>query len=146
MKRIYFIIALTAVTGSVFAQAEKAKPEVLTVKETEFNFGTVPQGKPVFHSFEIFNTGTTPLKIDNVMTSCGCTTPEWSKDPIPAGGSTKIKVGYNAAAEGEFQKSITVQYNGSETKQIIIKGNVWRAPAGAAPSNPSIQFLKQQIQ
>jgi hypothetical protein len=116
----------------------------LDVKEVEFDFGKIPQGKPVFHYFEVINKGTIPIKIDNVQTSCGCTTPEWSKDPIAPGASTQVKVGYNAASEGPFDKFITLQYNGNATKQIKIKGIVWKAPVGAAPSNPSIQFLKQQ--
>jgi hypothetical protein len=55
-------------------------------------------------------------------------------------------VGFNAAMEGDFEKYISVQYNGSVQKQIKIKGTVWRAPEGAAPPNASVQFLKQQLQ
>jgi hypothetical protein len=87
-----------------------------------------------------------PLKLDNVQASCGCTTPEWNKEPIVAGGTDRIKVGYNAAAEGYFEKPITITYNGNQTKVIKIKGTVWKAPAGSAPANQSVQFLKQQIQ
>jgi len=111
-----------------------------------FDFGTIPQGKPVFHYFDIINTGKAPLKLDNVQASCGCTTPEWSKEAIGANSTAKIKVGYNAANEGSFEKYITVTYNGNETKQIIIKGTVWKAPAGSAPANASVQLLKQQLQ
>jgi hypothetical protein len=74
------------------------------------------------------------------------TTPEWSKDEVEPGATTKIKVGFNAAADGYFEKPITVQYNGNVQKTVKIKGIVWKAPAGSAPSNASIQFLKQQIQ
>ena len=58
--------------------------------------------------------------------------------------SAKIKVGYNAAAEGPFEKFITVTYNTNQTKQIKIKGIVWKAPEGSAPANASIDFLKKQ--
>ena len=121
-----------------------ANPEVLQIKETEHDFGKIPQGKPVYYFFEIVNTGTTPLKLDNVQASCGCTTPEWNHEAIAAGASDKIKVGYNAAAEGNFEKYITITYNGNQTKQIKIKGNVWKAPVGSAPANASVQILKQQ--
>ena len=84
------------------------------------------------------------MVISNVQTSCGCTTPEWSREPIAPGGSTKIKVGYNAASEGNFEKYITLTYNQNLTKQLNIKGTVWKAPEGAAPGNSSIQLLKQQ--
>jgi hypothetical protein len=128
------------------APVASAPAEVITVKETIYDFGKIPQGKPVFHYFEIVNTGAKPIKLDNVQASCGCTTPEWNHDEIGAGASSIIKVGYNSANEGPFDKYITIQYNGSTTKQIRIKGEVWRAPATSAPTNTSITFLKQQIQ
>ena len=120
--------------------------EAIDFKETEHDFGKIPQGKPVYYFFEIVNKTNMPLKLDNVQASCGCTTPEWNRDPIAANGTDKIKIGYNAASEGSFEKIITVTYNGNQTKQIKIKGSVWKAPAGPAPSNSSIQFLKQQTQ
>ena len=120
--------------------------EVLEVKQTAHDFGKIPQGKPAYHFFEIVNTGKEAIKLDNVVATCGCTTPEWSKDPIEPGQSQKIKVGYNAASEGPFEKYITISYNGNQSKQLSIKGNVWKAPLGSAPSNSSIQFLKQKFQ
>lgn len=118
--------------------------EVLKLKETEHDFSSIPQGKPVYYSFEITNTGKTALKLDDVHASCGCTTPEWSRDPIAAGATAKIKVGYNAAAEGPFEKFITITYNSNQTQQIKIKGAVWKAPEGSAPANASVDFLKKQ--
>jgi hypothetical protein len=154
MKRILFMTValfglsqLKAQTNELAIKAvEKPVTDVLLLKTAEYDFGTIPQNKPVYYYFEIVNTGTTPLKLDNVQASCGCTTPEWSKDPIPAGGSEKIKVGFNAASEGPFDRFITVMYNGNQTKQLRIKGTVWKAPAGSAPANQSLTFLKQQIQ
>jgi hypothetical protein len=128
------------------AQTATVAPEPLQFKETEHDFGNVPQGKPVFYFFEIKNSGTKPVTLNNVQASCGCTTPEWSKDPIAPGATARIKVGFNAAAEGAFEKYISVQYNETVQKQIKIKGNVWHAPAGAAPANASVSFLKQQLQ
>ncbi|GAC1420653.1 MAG: hypothetical protein NVS1B13_16640 [Flavisolibacter sp.] len=131
------------------AQEDKSKlfvSDALELKESEHDFGKIPQGKPVFYNFEIVNKTTSPLKLDNVQASCGCTTPEWNKEPIAAGGTDRIKVGYNAASEGPFDKFITVTYNTNQTKQIKIKGTVWKVPIGSAPPNASIQFLKQQIQ
>ena len=56
----------------------------------------------------------------------------------------KCKVGYNSAAEGPFDKFITITYNTTQTKQIRIKGTVWKAPEGPAPSNSSVELLKKQ--
>lgn len=128
------------------SQAQTATAETFQFTETEYDFGKIPQGKPVYHFFGVKNAGAVPQKLDNVTASCGCTTPEWNHEPIAAGATDKIKVGYNAASEGYFEKFITVTYNGSVTKQIKIKGTVWKAPAGSAPTNSSINFLKQQIQ
>ena len=144
MKKIYMLLFL--LMGFAAVHAQTATADALEVKELEFDFGTIPQGKPVYHNFQITNKGATPLKLDNVQASCGCTTPEWNKEAVAAGASDKIKVGYNAAAEGHFEKYITVTYNGNSTKQIKIKGEVWKAPAGSAPSNASVNFLKQQMQ
>lgn len=145
MKKIFTLLFL--LNSFVAVQAQNVAPaDALEVKELEFDFGTIPQGKPVYHAFQVTNKGKTALTLDNVQATCGCTTPEWSKDPIAPGAKQTIKVGYNAAAEGPFEKFITVSYNGNGTKQIKIKGNVWKAPVGSAPSNPSVNFLKQQLQ
>ncbi len=142
MKKI-FILCFSLL--SVLALRAQNATEAIELKETEYDFGKIPQGKPVYHSFEIRNKANAPLKLENVLTSCGCTTPEWNREPIAPGASDKIKVGYNAATEGDFEKFITITYNGNQTKQIKIKGSVWKTPAGAAPANASVHFLKQQI-
>lgn len=128
------------------AQVKPSAPgeDVLKLKESEHDFDKIPQGKPVYYNFEIVNTGKTELKLDNVQASCGCTTPEWSRDAIAPGATAKIKVGYNAAAEGPFNKTITITYNTNQSKVLIIKGTVWKAPEGSAPANGSVEFLKKQ--
>jgi hypothetical protein len=142
------IISLCLLLSAFFVANSQTDPkpaiDVLQIKETEFNFGKIAQGKPVYHTFEIVNTSSQPLKLDNVQASCGCTTPEWSRDAIAPGATAPIKVGYNAAAEGEFTKFITITYNGNQTKQLKITGAVWKAPDGVAPGNASVQFLKAQ--
>ena len=132
-------------TTDVTAATAVAKTAVdpLLLKEESYDFGKIPQGKPVHHVFTVANTGNTPLKIANVQASCGCTTPEWDKEnAIPAGGEGKITVGYNAAAEGAFTKFITITYNESSSRQINIKGEVWKTPAASAPENKGISELK----
>jgi hypothetical protein len=121
-----------------------ATVEVLKLKETEYDFGKIPQGKPVFHSFEVVNISNVPQKIENVVATCGCTTPEWSKEPIAPGATAKIKVGYNAVADSYFEKFITITYNNNQTRQIKIKGTVWKAPETSAPGNASVDLLKKQ--
>lgn len=147
MKKILPLFALLTAVFFAGAQGTTAPHEdQLQLKQTEHDFGQIAQGKPVYHSFTIVNTGKEPLKLDNVSASCGCTTPEWSQEPIAPGASAIIKVGYNAAAEGSFDKAITITYNTNQQKFLKIKGTVWKAPEGSAPANASVQFLKKQTQ
>lgn len=145
MQKIYIFIFVLGLTGFCYGQ-NNIKPaqanDVLLIKETKFDFGKIPQGKPVTHIFEVANTGREILQIENVQASCGCTTPEWSHEPIAVGGTKKITVGYNAAANGPFEKTITISYNSGLTKQLFIKGEVWQTPAEPAPANASVQLLK----
>ncbi|HEV2830352.1 MAG TPA: DUF1573 domain-containing protein, partial [Hanamia sp.] len=110
----------------------------------EFDFGKIPQGKPVTHIFEFTNNGKIPFALDNVQASCGCTTPVWNKEVVAPGATAKITVGYNAANEGPFSKPVTITYNGNLTKQIIIKGEVWKTPVTSAPENTSVNSLKNE--
>jgi hypothetical protein len=145
MKKLTFSIFLLFSSAILFAQAqptETPKADPLQVREMSYDFGKIPQGKPVTHVFVVSNTGTEPLMLENVQASCGCTTPEWTKDPIPAGGTKEIKVGYNAAAEGAFTKSISIFYNKGQVKSIVIKGEVWKTPEQSAPKNNSLSLLK----
>lgn len=118
------------------------KTEGIKFSETVFDFGKIPQGKPVTHVFTVENIGNDSLKIDNVQASCGCTTPEWTKTPIAKGGKTTIKVGYNSAAEGFFDKTITVYYNGGQVKVLNIKGIVWKTPDQSAPTNQALNIFQ----
>jgi hypothetical protein len=160
-KLFLFVVTLIVSLGSnCFAQvlsatgnpqdavkidAPVASEEILTLPELEFNFGKIPQGKPVTHIFEVKNNGKDSLKISNVQASCGCTTPEWERNKeILSGEKSIIKVGYNAAAEGSFNKSITIMYNDNQNKLITIKGEVWKTPSASAPSNEGINELKNK--
>jgi len=152
MKKIITFLFFAILCLNLHAQTEnnivdkdtKIENEAtISLKEESYDFGKIPQGKPVHHIFVVQNSGKIEYKLDNVQASCGCTTPTWEKDKIiPVGGSSDIKVGYNAAAEGPFTKSITITYNTNQFKVITIKGEVWRTPAASAPANSGINELK----
>lgn len=145
MRQLIAIFCMLTTAYAASAQGTVPAEDVLQMKELSFDFGKIPQGKPVYHFFELTNTGKSPLKLDDVHATCGCTTPEWSRDPIAPGTTAVIKVGYNAAAEGVFEKPITITYNASQQSKVItIKGQVWKAPDGAAPANAAVNFLKKQ--
>ncbi len=156
MKKTLLIIIYGLLTACV-ADAQPAplnnasnyvsqKEDILQLKETGFSFGKIPQGRPVNHVFEVVNIGRSPLLLENVQASCGCTTPEWSREPIAPGATVPIKVGYNAYSDGHFNKTVTIFYNNGQTKTLIITGEVYKLPATAAPENASVQFLKQTNQ
>lgn len=144
MRKTAFLLVFLAATLFSFAQETATPADQLKLKETTHDFGSIPKGKPVYYSFEITNTGITPLKLDDVHASCGCTTPEWSREPIAPGATAQIRVGYNAATEGPFEKNITITYNSNQSKILFIKGAVWKGPEGSAPANASVNFLKKQ--
>ena len=93
--------------------------------QTEHDFGTLEIKQPAVYNFEFSNTGKTPLVIQNVETSCGCTVPEWTKEPVKPGKTGTITIKYDAEYPGMFSKSITVYYNGKDSPvKLKIKGLV----------------------
>lgn len=82
-------------------------------EEKSYDFGEITQGDKVEHVFKFKNTGDTDLIIKNVKTSCGCTAPEWPKEPIAAGETSEIKVVFNSRGK-----------NGNQSKNIMIYANV----------------------
>ncbi len=142
-KQIFFFSVWMVISAvAVMGQSSNAILKI-ALQESVFDFGKIPQGKPVFHSFVVKNTSAQNLQIADVQASCGCTTPEWKREIVAPGESTIIKVGYNAAAAGYFEKTITLFYGEGETSLITIKGDVWKTPEQPAPSNKSVAFLKQ---
>jgi hypothetical protein len=81
---------------------------------------------PVSVDFHFVNRSEEPIVINNVKATCGCTTPEWTHEPVDQGNTGHIKVTYNPRNRiGMFNKSITVSTNGNpETITLIIKGTV----------------------
>ncbi|MFM9074736.1 MAG: DUF1573 domain-containing protein, partial [Bacteroidota bacterium] len=107
----------------VFAQ----KAEPLLFKETVHDFGSVPEkGGPVEYEFGFINNTGQPLVLVNVEASCGCTTPEWSRDPIPPGKPGFVRARFDPEGRpGFFKKNITITTS-PETVQVILQltGNV----------------------
>ena len=131
MKQFLFVVALMLVATAGFSQATASAPAakadvaIASFDAQTFDFGKIKQGTPATHEFQFTNTGTVPLIITNVQASCGCTTPDWSRDPILPGGRGFIKATYSAASAGNFNKTVTVTANvEGGTVQLMIKGEV----------------------
>jgi hypothetical protein len=124
MKRLSFIFSLLIIGIALKAQIATTKMQVAS---TEHDFGTFKEeaGRQTF-DFIVTNTGTEPLIIQNVQASCGCTTPEWTKQPIPAGAKGKVTAIYDPANRpGQFNKTLSVYTNTKpEVTVLVIKGEV----------------------
>lgn len=124
MKRLLLFLSLLIFGVTVNAQVAQTK---MQLSATEHDFGTFKEeaGRQTF-DFLVTNTGTEPLVIQNVVASCGCTTPDWTKQPIPAGGQGKVTAIYDPANRpGPFSKTLSVYSNTKpEVVVLVIKGEV----------------------
>lgn len=126
MKRVISLFALILISAmSIVSMAQSNGPE-MTFDEKAHDFGTIKEADgPVAHIFEFTNTGNEPLVILAVNASCGCTRPEYPKEPIKPGKKGKIKVTFNPAGRpGEFSKDIKVRTNGNKRPILKITGTV----------------------
>jgi len=131
-----------SVTPVAKKAVNKNAPKLLfTDKNDTYDFGKVPEGPVAEHIFEFKNVGKEPLIISNCNASCGCTTPEWNKEPILPGKKGKITVRYNTQGRvGPIAKSVYVTSNavlpvGKDRYELFIKGMVVAAPTTDAPKN-----------
>jgi len=126
MKRILLLSALVCMFAGM-AKAQERAAVISAIDSAVFDFGNVKEADgPVSHVFKLKNTGEAPLVITSANASCGCTTPEWTKEPIAPGKSGEIKVTYNVVGRpGQFTKTINVVSNvKTGTYVLTIKGNV----------------------
>jgi hypothetical protein len=122
MKKLVLLSVLfNLVFTGAFAQAK------IQFSEEKHDFGNVKETNgPVSHIFTFKNTGNAPLFIQNVETSCGCTSPEYSKEPIQPGKSGIVKATFDPAGRPNyFDKNLTVISNAENNRVVLnIKGNV----------------------
>lgn len=94
---------------------EAGQSSALTFEEKVHNFGEITAGEKVEYSFKFTNTGTSPLLIEDAISSCGCTVPEWPKEPIKPGQSGYMKVIFDSHGKsGYTEKEISVKINNND--------------------------------
>ena len=124
MKRVLFFLSLVMFGVTAYSQISET---TMQLSATEHDFGTFKEeaGRQTF-DFIVTNTGTNPLVIQNVVASCGCTTPEWTRQPIPAGGQGKVTAIYDPKNyPGKFSKTLSVYTNTKpKVSVLVIKGEV----------------------
>jgi hypothetical protein len=123
MKKIFMLIPIFLI--SVFIGCSQTTDQVAAGAEIKFedsshDYGTIPYDGNGTFDFIYTNTGKEPLVLKNVNTSCGCTVPEWPKDPIAPGAKGTIKVKYNTKNIGSFTKTVTV-YSNAVTNPVTLK-------------------------
>ena len=101
----------------------------------EYDFGSIKEGDKVTYSYKFQNTGDAPLIIQNVQPTCGCTAPDWSKEPIPVGASGFVKVEFDSnGKQGIQNKTVTVSANTwPKTLVLRFKAQVNPKPTAGAP-------------
>ena len=105
---------------------EKQTGNIATVSidRTTMDFGSFPQSENQESSFTLTNTGNSLLVIQDIITSCGCTKVEYSKEPVRPGGTLEVKVLYEAEDAGYFKKTVTVYCNTENSPlRLTVKGN-----------------------
>jgi hypothetical protein len=142
MNRLFVFVFILF---SISAFAQQAKPVLF--REEVYDFGSVKEdGGPVVHEFVFTNTANRPIKIMNVQPSCGCTTPDWSKEPVAPGKTGFVKASYDPKGRpGYFNKTLTVTSDYEANPVILqIKGNVSNNGVGSDAefqiANGSLKF------
>lgn len=150
MKNILFVfgfmflfVATSFAQGNLNLQSGTPDTPAQTAKfkwlsKTEHDFGKIPQDVPATVKYEFTNEGEAPLIITNVKPSCGCTTPDYTKEPIKKGEKGFITATYNAHNAGSFIKTVTVTANTEEQNVTLrIQGEVLPKPADSTgtPTN-----------
>jgi hypothetical protein len=130
MKKLVLLTIMMFVGVLAYAQTATTHEWNSTVHD----FGKITQNIPAQCEFKLTNKGATPLLITSTTGSCGCTVPEYTKEQIASKKSGVVKATFNAAALGQFSKTITVVLSNGVTEILTIKGEVV-APTGTAPTN-----------
>lgn len=131
MKRISLLVVVlvSVVCMSKAQQAVQDTSLVIKFEKLVHDFGTIAKGSDGTCEFIFANLGQTPLIVNYASASCGCTVPDWTREPVQPGKTGTIKVKYNTAIVAPFTKTVTVQSNAKNSPVILtIKGVVAEQP------------------
>jgi hypothetical protein len=126
-------LAFAGLKNTALAQSTGG-PQIKFEKDVH-DYGNIKQHSNGSCEFKFTNTGNAPLVISNAQGSCGCTVPDWPKDPIKPGASAVIKVNYDTKRVGPINKQVTVTCNDPDNPTVIlkIKGNVEQVEDAGMP-------------
>ena len=125
MRKLISLAVMALFTIGAFAQTETKKEEVkgpgISFDKMVHDYGDVVKGGDGESTFTFTNTGTEPLILSAVRSSCGCTTPFWTSEPVMPGKTGEIKVRYNTNSVGTINKSVTVSSNAVNSPSTILR-------------------------
>jgi hypothetical protein len=133
MKKLFLLPLLflaTAVTVNAQDATTQTAPNPngpqMKFDVMEHNFGTIKQGEVVTYEFKFKNSGKEPLVISTAVGSCGCTVPDWPKEPIAPGKTGIMKVTFNSTGKmGTIDKTVTITSNNRDGQLVLhMKGEV----------------------
>lgn len=156
MKRIFLVFGLIGTLAFVSCKEKNATAKintenvavaeerdaaakqlpVMAFEKSEHDFGTIDQGTPQETIFTFTNTGNAPLIITDAKSSCGCTIPKFTKDPVAPGGSGELLVKFNGSGQNQVTKTITVTAN-TEKGSELLRIKAFVTPKGAAAVGPT---------
>ena len=116
---LLFSISYQFVNGQDLSSTASA-PEIY-FEETFHDFGDIIQNEKVTHTFKFENKGSAPLIISNIITTCGCTAPEWPKSPIKPGGTESIEIVFDSRGKSGIQNKVITIISNASTPQSRIK-------------------------
>lgn len=122
MRKIITILSVVLLIASFSCSQPSGKNKknaVITFNDTVYNFQNIEQDAEASYNFIFKNTGKEPLLIKNVTTTCGCTTPDWTRSPVKKKKSGVVKVNYNTNILGSFHKTISVYSNASNSPVVL---------------------------
>lgn len=125
MKNLLFTFFALFLSVAVMAQQPEGEKSTengprITFQTSEYDFGDIIQGAKAEHVFAFENSGTEPLILSNVLTTCGCTATEWPREPIAPGKTGEIKVVFNSAGKmGRQTKIVTVVSNAVNSQEKV---------------------------
>jgi len=118
------------------AHADSGKVPVIKFESTDHDFGNIKAGDKVNYTYKFTNAGTSDLIISDAKASCGCTVPNYTKEPVKPGGTGEVSVVFDSTGKsGSVTKTVTLTLNtekGNET--LNFKANIETAGIGAVPA------------
>lgn len=124
MKKLALLVFSLFLVAQAFAQTTAQAPQkgpVITFAVSTHDFGDIKQGDKVEHIFKFENTGTEPLILSNVSTTCGCTASNWPREPIAPGKAGEIKITFDSAGKSGMQTKVATIYSNATNAQEKIK-------------------------